>query len=281
MLATAQKLAGLPHVDAVMHYLASPPRKPCLFAGPLEQDGRPDARAHQRCRARIHDARPIADSLSLDHEGFRLVRHASATRSFWSAADLERIYYPEIESLVASATGACWAFVLGHTVRRRVYGLPDHTSGAPRQPPMHVHVDFTERSAVRRLQDVAGLAARAALRRRFAIVSAWRPIRGPLHDAPLAMCDATSVAAADLVAVDVVKPGRIGEFFGVLASPQHRWMYFPGMRPDELLLFKSYDSAGDGIARFVPHAAFEDPSAPADRLIQESIEVKAVAVFGA
>ena len=62
-------------------------------------------------------------------------------------------------------------------------------------------------------------------------------------------------------------------------SPDHRWLYFPGMRPDEVLLFKGYDSSADDVARFVPHAAFEDPSAPADRLIQESIEVTALVFF--
>jgi hypothetical protein len=46
-----------------------------------------------------------------------------------------------------------------------------------------------------------------------------------------------------------------------------------------VLLFKSYDSSRDGVARFVPHTAFEDPSAPADRLIQESIELRAFAFF--
>jgi hypothetical protein len=39
----------------------------------------------------------------------------------------------------------------------------------------------------------------------------------------------------------------------------------------------AYDSSLDGPARFVPHAAFEDPGAPADRLIQESIELRAFA----
>jgi hypothetical protein len=49
------------------------------------------------------------------------------------------------------------------------------------------------------------------------------------------------------------------------------------MLPNEVLLFKAYDSSLDGPARFVPHAAFEDPSSPADRLIQESIELRAFA----
>jgi hypothetical protein len=37
--------------------------------------------------------------------------------------------------------------------------------------------------------------AEMLLKRRFAIVNVWRPIRGPLRDAPLALCDAQSVVS--------------------------------------------------------------------------------------
>jgi hypothetical protein len=46
------------------------------------------------------------------------------------------------------------------------------------------------------------------------------------------------------------------------------------MQPDEALLLKCYDSSTDGRARFAPHTAFEDPTAPADRLPRESIELR-------
>ena len=45
-------------------------------------------------------------------------------------------------------------------------------------------------------------------------------------------------------------------------------------RPDEALLLKCYDSATDGRARFAPHTAFDDPTAPADVLPRESIEIR-------
>jgi hypothetical protein len=132
----------------------------------------------------------------------QLVRHESATRNFWSDEEVARTYYPEMEDLIAAATGARWAFVFDHTVRRRIFGLADRTPGAPRQPPMHVHVDYTESSAPRRLREVMGQAATSLLRRRLAVISAWRPIRGPLYDAPLALCDASSVRGH--------RPGRHG-----------------------------------------------------------------------
>ena len=63
------------------------------------------------------------------------------------------------------------------------------------------------------------------------------------------------------------------------AVSTHRWLYVSGLRHDEALLLKCYDSARDGIARFAPHSAFEDPSAPADRLERESIELRTLAFF--
>jgi hypothetical protein len=77
--------------------------------------------------------------------------------------------------------------------------------------------------------------------------------------------------------MDFVYRDRIGESYAVNHSPARRWLYLPGMLPNEVLLFKAYDPSLDGPARFVPHAAFEDPSAPADRLTQESIELRAFA----
>jgi len=51
------------------------------------------------------------------------------------------------------------------------------------------------------------------------------------------------------------------------------------MQRDEALVFKTYDSATDGRARFVPHTSFDDPTAPADAPPRRSIEVRAFAFF--
>ena len=46
------------------------------------------------------------------------------------------------------------------------------------------------------------------------------------------------------------------------------------MNRDEALLLKCHDSAQDGIARFAPHTAFEDPTVTAEVLPRESIELR-------
>src|SRR5439155_4453827 len=109
------------------------------------------------------------------------------------------------------------------------------------------------------------------LQHRFAVVNIWRAIRGPLLDAPLAVLDGSSLTAADLISTDLVYPTRTGETYSVAFNANHRWFYFSAMREDEALLLKNYDSATNIRARFAPHSAFEDPTAPADAPPRESI----------
>ena len=212
--------------------------------------------------------------LSLDREGVALVEHHSAVRDFYDEDELRRVYYPEAERLVAEVTGASRVLVFDHTIRRRVARGIDRSPGTPRQPVTSVHNDYTLKSGPQRVRDLMGEEAEELLRHRFEIVNVWRPIRGPLRDAPLAVCDATSVAFADFVPSDLVYRDRIGETYRVRYNPAHRWFHVPEMRSDEAVLIKCYDSAEDGTARFTAHSAFEDPTAPADVLPRESIEVR-------
>jgi hypothetical protein len=264
----------LPHVEAELNYLAATTERPRNYtfeppAGIPRSNTTRDAH-----RVPIHSARPIAADITLDREGFAVLHHASAVRDFYDEDELRRVYYAEAERLIADATGAKKVFVFDHTLRRRVPGMDDRAPGAPRQPSTGVHVDHTERSGPQRVRDFFGDEADALLRGRVQVINLWRPIRGPLRDAPLAVCDAATVAPGDLVAADLVYRDRVGETYGVVYNPEHRWYYVPDMQPDEALLLKCYDSSTDGRARFAPHTAFEDPTAPPDMLPRESIELR-------
>jgi hypothetical protein len=222
----------------------------------------------------IRDARPAAAEVSLDREGFAVLQGASAVQDFWDEDEVRRVYYPEVQRAIAEATGASKVFIFDHTLRRRVRGAADRVPGTPRQPATGVHVDHTATSGPQRVRDFFGDEAEHLLRGRVQVINLWRPIRGPLRDAPLAVCDAGSVASGDLVPSDLVYQNRVGETYGVTYNPAHRWFYVPEMQPDEALLLKCFDSKTDGRARFAPHTAFEDPTAPADVLPRESIEIR-------
>jgi len=99
-----------------------------------------------------------------------------------------------------------------------------------------------------------------------------------VRSAPLALCDARTISADDLVTTELRLPHGVGESYSVLFSPGHRWFYFPEMSDEEAIVIKGFDSACDGRARFVPHSAFDLP-AP-EGVPRASIEVHALAFFG-
>lgn len=224
-------------------------------------------------RVPIRDGRPIANELTLDRHGFTLVTHRSSVRDFYDSDEVKSVYYPEAEHLLKRVTGASRVFIFDHTTRRRVPGAEDRRDGV-RQPVSRVHVDHTAKSGPQRVRDLIPEDAPELLRGRVQVINLWRPIRGPLLDAPLAVCDAGSVEPQDLVPTDLIYRERVGETYSVTHRSSHRWYYFSRMRADEVLLLKCYDSATDGRARFAPHSAFADPTTPPDAPLRESIELR-------
>jgi hypothetical protein len=264
----------LPYVQADLHYLAPMAERPRNYTFDPPPGIPRSNTLHETHRVPVYDVRAIAAEVSLDQQGFALLRQSSAVRDFYDENEVRTIYYPEAERLIAEVTGANRVFIFDHTVRRRVRGADDRAAGVPRQPATRVHVDHTEKSGPQRVRDLLGDEAEALLQGRVQVINLWRPIRGPLRDAPLAVCDAGTVAPKDLVPSDLVYRHRVGETYAVTYNPAHRWFYVPDMQPDEALLLKCFDSATDGRARFAPHTAFEDPTAPADVLPRESIELR-------
>jgi hypothetical protein len=225
----------------------------------------------------IENAR-IGRPPSLDREGFAFETCETAVRDFFDAEEVARVYDAEVEALLKTRTGARRILIFDHTLRRRMPDADDGLGGF-RLPALRVHVDYTEKSAPRRARDLLPGEAERLLSRRFAFINVWRPIGDIVRDAPLALCDARSVAARDLVPADLIYKDRTGEIYYATFNTRHRWLYVPEMEPDEVILLKNYDSALDGRARFTPHAAFLDPTAPVRARPRESIEIRAIAFF--
>lgn len=281
MALNPDRIARLPHVDGALVYLAHMAEKPHTYTyDPPEGVARSNIVTEEHVLP-IHDMRPIRTEASLEDAGFALLTAPTEAGDLYDETALRQVYYREAERAVADATGASRVVVFDHTIRRREWGVQDRTPGIPRQPVTRIHGDYTEISGPQRVRDLMGEEAEALLGRRFAIVNHWRPIRGPLHDAPLAVCDARTVATDDLVAQDLIYRDRTGEIYGLTHNKAHRWFYVPAMQRDEVLLLKCYDSARDGRARFMPHTSFQDPNAPADMLPRESIELRTLAFFDA
>lgn len=272
-------LEHLPRVAASLQYLEPTSEKPrsLEYEPPV---GVPHTTAvYREHTVDIRDVRPVAAALSLEHEGFQLLNAPTQVTDFDDEDAIRTRYYDEAISLLKEQTGASRVVVFDHTIRRRVAGTMDRVKGAPRQPVPRVHNDYTVKSGPQRVRDLLGAEADELLKKRFAVINVWRPIRGPVYDAPLAITDASSVAENDLVATDLIYPDRTGEIYYVKFNPDHKWFYAPAMRRDEVLLIKCYDSINDGRARFVPHSAFVDPTTPAGAPPRESIELRTLVFF--
>jgi hypothetical protein len=264
------------HVDALLNYLEDRGQKPVTYtySPPLGIAARTGKYA--KFPVTIHNARTIARELSLDRQGFEFIHQDSAVGDFYSDREVREIYFPEAERMVRAATGAARVLAFDYNLRCR----PRARQGEKgiQEPVKVAHNDYTIKSGPQRVRDLLPAEAGTLLKNRFAIINVWRPISGPVQDTPLAVCDAQSIAAGDLVLHDLIYRDRKGEVYSVAYNPEHRWYYFPKMNRDEVMLLKCYDSRTD-VARFTAHSAFDDPGSPAGAAPRESIEVRTMAFF--
>jgi hypothetical protein len=119
--------------------------------------------------------------------------------------------------------------------------------------------------------------AEQMLGRRVAFFNVWKPLYRRVDELPLAMCDATTHDREDMLIMELKYRECTGEIYVMRWSPKHRWVYFPKMEAEQVLLLKTYDSETDGRACFMGHSAFEDPTTPPDAPKRESIEVRTMA----
>src|SRR5207253_1720495 len=192
-----------------------------------------------------------ARELALDRNGFVLVEHRTAVRDFFDAGELKRVYYPEVEALVRRVSGARRVVVFDHTLRSG--DEAEREAKLVREPVLSAHNDYTDWSGPQRVRDLMGAEAERLLQGRLAIIQVWRAIAEPIRSNPLAMADARSVDPQDLLVAERRYPNRVGQTYRLRYNAAHRWFYFPEMRREEAIVFKVFDSAKVGRARFTPH----------------------------
>lgn len=263
-------------VEAVLNYTRKTGVRPVNYTfdpppGVPRYSGEVDART-----VTIHDGRRLAGA-GLDISGFELIRHRSTLvdwASFGNTEKVTAIDYPEVEAALKAHTGADKVVLFDHTLRD---STAEPGQAALREPVRRVHDDQTLRSAPDRVRKhLSPEEAARRLERRFAIINFWRPVGGVVLRAPLAVCDARTIAPEDLLPSDLVYPDWTGETYAVSSSSRHRWYWHPRQLPTEATLIKVYDSATDGRARLSAHTAFDDPGTPVDAPPRRSIEIRAL-----
>lgn len=275
----------IPSVTAAVGYLVQVTERPHAY---LFQP--PDGKAWQNCdyqmsTVQIGDARAAAAAPSIHREGYELWDAPTAIIDFEDQDAIRARYYEEAAELAKCVTGAHKAYVFDHVLRRREKERPAldfGRKGNPVRPSAvgRVHNDYSEASGLKQLAVVMSGREELPEVQRFAIVNIWRSIRSKIVDTPLAVCDARTISARDLIAGDVHYPDRSGEIYFVHRSPMHNWVYFSKMDAHEALIFKQYDSQVNGVARFTPHAAFDLPEIPPDAPVRESIEIRCLVTYG-
>jgi hypothetical protein len=241
----------------------------------------------------IADARPIADELDLEANGFLLVRHRTGVSADFGelaagGSTLAR-YLEEQAALVREVTGAREAHAFGMLMRterasdaaieRREDGSYEGIVG----PATFAHSDFTEDGIRTRAQEDLGeeVAERLLGARRWKLVNVWRPLNR-VESKPLAVCDGSTIGEELLVVKPYYeKPGEtkvLFEQYFMKYSLAARWYYFPEMGPEEALVFKQYDNQS-GAIRLCTHTAFDDPGATPGGAPRTSIECRVLAAY--
>ncbi len=269
--------ASSDHIDGLINYLENNGERQVAYL--YEPPEGVPARSGRNIKHTlpVYNGRDVADRLTLDGQGFAFVRHETKVVNFYDPDEVRRVYYPEVAQLVKDVTGAIRVEVFDHNVRCRPMAKAG-LNGA-REPVKFAHNDYTLKSGPQRVRDLLGDEAEALLKHRFAEINVWRPIRGPVEETPLGVCDAQSMTLADFIPTDLKYRDRTGEVYSVAYSPTHRWYYFPRMQRNEALLLKCYDSAEDGRARFTAHTGFDDPTSPPNAAPRESIEARMLVFF--
>ena len=265
------------YVEGSFNYLADMPEKPSIYMYEPPA-GMPVRNSHgTRHLMRVYDGRAVLARLSLDSEGFALTHHESAVSNFYDPKEVEAVYYPEVARVMKQATGAARVVVFDHNVR--CAPMAKRGENGAHEPVKFAHNDYTLKSGPQRVRDLVPDEADRLLKHRFALINLWRPIRGPVEESPLAVCDAHSIAQRDFVPTDLKYRDRTGEVYSLAFNPNHRWFYFPQMQKNEALLLKCYDSMEDCSARFSVHSAFDDPTSPPNAAPRESIEARTLVFF--
>ena len=126
----------LPHVKAALNFILPSAEKPLSY----EYDppiGVPRMTAAYEARTvPIHNMRPIAGGFSLEREGVQLINAPTQVEDFCDERQIRRFYYPEAERLVRELTGASRVVIFDVTIRQRIPGVSDRSTGWPRRPPV-------------------------------------------------------------------------------------------------------------------------------------------------
>ncbi|TDU31733.1 hypothetical protein DFR24_1112 [Panacagrimonas perspica] len=236
----------------------------------------------------------------MDRLGVSLAHLESKCSNFYDAAEVERVYYPEIEKLLLDFfPGATDALVYNHDCFDKDY-TGDRTEDQDNKNPgvqaryaNIVHNDLNDNSGrVRcrelltrnlrnfgRTQHYTAAEADRKMSRRFMSINLAKPME-TVEQFPFVLCAWPSFADQPYITSYRIYDDRVGETTLFTHRPTHEWYWLPRQKRNEVSMLKCYDSVTDGsVSRWSFHTACTDPTAPADARCRKNVVVRSFVFF--
>jgi len=236
----------------------------------------------------------------MDKLGVALAHLESRCENFYDSAEVERVFYPEIEKLLLEFfPDATDALVYNHDIFDKDY-KGDRTEDQDNKNPgvnanyaNLVHNDLNDNSGrVRcrelliknlrnfgRAQHYTAAQADAKMSRRFMSINLAKPME-TVRQNPFVLCAWPSFADQPYITNYRIYDDRVGETTRFTHRPEHEWYWFPDQTPTEVSMLKCYDSVTDGsVSRWSFHTACIDPTAPDDAPCRKNVVVRSYVFF--
>ncbi len=236
----------------------------------------------------------------MDKLGVALAYCESKCKSFYDSAEVERVYYPEIEKLLLEFfPGATDALLYNHDVFNKDYQGDRREDQDNKNPGVNanyaniVHNDLNDNSGrVRcrelltknlrnfgRQQHYTAEQADAKMSRRFMSINLVKPME-TVGQYPFVLCAWPSFADQPYRTNYRIYDDRVGETTRFTYRPNHEWYWFPQQKATEVSMLKCYDSVTDGsVSRWSFHTSCIDPTAPDDAPCRKNLVVRSFVFF--
>ena len=237
---------------------------------------------------------------SMDKLGVSLAHCESKCENFYDSAEVERVFYPEIEKLLLDFfPDATDALVYNHDVFNKDY-KGDRTEDQDNKNPgvnlgyaNLVHNDLNDNSGrVRcrelltknlrnfgREQHYTEAEADAKMSKRFMSINLAKPME-TVGQNPFVLCAWPSFADQPYITNYRIYDDRVGETTRFTYRPDHEWYWFPQQKSTEVSMLKCYDSITDGsVSRWSFHSACVDPTAADDAPCRKNVVVRSFVFF--
>ncbi len=219
----------------------------------------------------IYDARPLHSTgqLDLDSNGFVFTECDFGVSDFHDDEAVRSCYDQALIPMLKSLNGASEVRVSGHQVRTED---PSSFLGAYSR---YLHCDYPLTPSPKR---EAGVLGRDLAGADYAWFNIWSPIDRPAEQNQLTILDARTLSMDDICEYNFTEHAGNGYAAIPAHNPNHRFFYFPNMKPGEAIIFKQFDSRA-GRAMACPHTAFYHPDVGDISAARRSVEFRALCVF--